>query len=246
MDTAEKILFDEYIFYLKESNCYPEKDYLTKKYRHSIYAVECAGKIYGELNKEEKCAILLHDIGCFAAAFQRNKNHAELGYEIISENPDISISVALAVRYHENDNDWNQKIIEYCSEKKYDGVIESTAIEIIKKIIDADIIANLESSLKLFGSENNCLEINQELIHFYLNNQLPDMSMVNNNSDYIIYMICGLKLINSMKTIEYIKQSGIIDRINIIIETIKTYTEDNKKVELIEAFQRKIYEQYSI
>lgn len=216
MNDFYKILRESYFECISKITDINRIKYLSDKYIHSFEVVDCAYKIFGSVDNNEIGALLLHDIGYFTFYKNNMELHTESGYLYLKTNYILSEEILASVKFHESDEKLSRDIDEYC--KKRNIMDNSKKISaIVRKVIDCDIVTNIENAVNNITIEETKKCINEKLIQCLTNNKLGKGGYINNCMDRLIYIICGLFLLSYGETIEYIKKSLLIEQIKLVM-----------------------------
>ena len=184
---------------------------LERKLKHCYATLKIASSIFS-LSQAQKDMLLLHDIGRFNQ-FEDSAtySHAVFGSELL-KGRGFDIEVVLPIKYHETDIDWQRHILndsDYVNlpDEKKRAVLFNTAL-----LKDIDIIANMEEQVG--GKVTPSKRINPIVLNNLSNGAICDSrSDVRGEVDRILYILCGLFVINLDESKRYINKKRIARRL---------------------------------
>lgn len=199
------------------SLCNKRKDdrlYLKDKYAHSYSTFEC-GSLISQNTEIEKnivsSVLLLHDIGRFYEHCRfPNFKHAEYGYEILKKENIANPLILLPIKYHETEN-W-QTALSLDEEYKKLATTEKHKVKLLcRLLVEADIIDNMRIQLKTHKNENLAdIHLNRSILENLFSGCLADDKNIKNCADEIVYILCGLSVIQLNESKKYIKDNLIV------------------------------------
>lgn len=184
-----------------------KKCFLFHKLQHSFDIVTVGSCIHKWITDDIKLALLLHDIGFFIS--RDNNEHARLGYDFLTEVGITDATILLPVLYHENDRDWKELLKKNPDYVMLDASGKKTVKNICKLVRDADIISNMRMALYDYGYAEWKFT-NKYLLDCLETRELPDNKNNQSISDNIVYLFCGLSLVNYPESFEFIKRHDLI------------------------------------
>lgn len=239
---AKKILKQQYkkiLLLSGDSN----KTYIIDKYNHLYDCLKILKKVKGKRYFKYSVPVLLHDIGRFIDNSEQDDNaHANRGYLFLKTNFTNNPMHLLPIKYHEDDLNWK---IEIKKAKEYITSSNQEKEEIVsccKLVRDIDIISNMKIILKEKIKISNKNKINKELMTLFCNQKIGKKELINNDYDKILYILCGLNLIENEECLKYIKKNQIIYK---LIDKMRkadiSNLETQKEIDLIENIIIKVY-----
>lgn len=218
---------------IKKSKQLLEKVYIERqnnpnaniKYKHLYDCINILKKLFPLTYWKYIPTILLHDIGRFFEN-EEDFNHAYYGVSFLSKNGFKDPKIILPIKYHESDENWRKllnkdKVFIILSKKNKKEIIQRCEM-----LISIDIISNMEYIMQ---KEFENKEINPVLIEKMFTDKLGDKQDIKNDIDEVIYILCGIKLIENKKCIKYLKKNNIITNLlskiqnEQVISSIKDY-----------------------
>lgn len=241
---AERILIEEYSKNIFKWKLNDEKEYMREKFIHAYSVVECAKKISGELSSEVYAALLLHDIGRFSETVWKSSfDHAVHGYNLLKGRGVNNTTILLSVKYHETDVGWRNILTEHREFKCLSNLQQNQVISCCEIVKDADIISNMKYLLSL-SNHMVTKKYNYELVDLFLNGKLGKDELVNNQFDQIIYILCGLNIINLPQSFSYLRKCGLIKQ---LVEKLQyLLVEQNCSTYIIRKIGEFLYGKYNI
>ena len=186
-----------------------KKEYLKAKFKHSQETLNIACKIYN-IRKEEGFLYLLHDIGRFRVVIDHveKEDHAYYGYKYLYNKHLFDEEVLLPIMLHETDIGWEEnlnalKLFQNLNKDEKDRVITN-----IKKLKDADILANMIVKLKNTKIEGG---LNSDIYNCLLNGKICEKDYVG-AINRAIYIISGVYILSTPEGLSFVKESGLIKK----------------------------------
>lgn len=202
-------------------------------FNHLIDCTNILIDIYKDNYEDYIAPVMLHDIGKFIDK-NNYKKHPSVAYEYLLNNYTNDSCILLPIKYHENDLDWRELIK---NEPLYIESKEKEKIEFLCTLVrDIDIISNMKKLDHEYSKEN--IELNIELVSLLENKKISQTINIENDYDKILYILCGLSLIENNECLEYIKENNIVKKLLLRLDEI-----DNRYTDKISNI---IYEEYNL
>lgn len=195
--------------YTESINAANDKEHIKLKNDHSLDCLNIVLKIK-PFNHTCAIAALLHDIGkIYEYDKDKESLHALIGYQYLKDNFTTNPLILLPIKYHENDLDWYQKLLKDNEFKNQNWLIKKRVLEYSKIVRDVDIISNMKFLSEKELKQHN-ISINKQLIKYLNEGNIGKKELIHNEYDEIIYILCGLNIIYSKQSINYLKKHEIV------------------------------------
>ncbi|MBP5352922.1 MAG: HD domain-containing protein [Alphaproteobacteria bacterium] len=216
MDTIKRILEKHY----QKNLLLCEKDeknrrYIQDKYAHAYRTLECGQAIApADIAADTLAAVLLlHDIGRFYEHLQlADFKHAEYGVRLLKDEGFTDMNILLPVKYHETD-DWQTALAADDDYQKLPAAAQNNVRLLCRILIDADIIDNMQILAKTDIQTSATMSLTTAITDCLLADKPANNKDVHNRADAIVYILCGLALINLEKSRQYLQEKHIVQNL---------------------------------
>ena len=187
------------------------KDPLKRKLKHSYQTLDIASKIF-LLSENQKEMLLLHDIGRFTQFYDSESfQHADFGFRFLMEIG-FDMKTVLPIKYHEIDTGWKNLI---ANDNYFINLADTDKKEVLfnaELLKDMDIVSNMEEQIESKVILSSSMNLN--IIKCLLNGEICDSrDEVKSEIDKILYILCGIYIINLEETKNYISSNRIVSKL---------------------------------
>lgn len=182
--------------------------------QHSIDVLYIGQQIAGpHITQALECALLLHDIGHFLEDDTNNPiGHGRLASKFLEEYGISAPEILLPVACHEDN--------EYLEEACYKDLLFQKQGQDLKReilwncriVCEADIISHMRDILKENHVDDEYYN-NMHFLNLLESGMLPTPDAVVHPYDKIMYILCGISLIQTQESIIYLKKEALVQQL---------------------------------
>lgn len=241
IDIFQNLLQNQYFLMCRD---YPSKrNEFRRVYDHLILSHATACEIFPNLEYALQISVLFHDIGKLVISDKESvKDHALKGYEWMVKREICNPEIIFGIKYHEVDEDWLGLLNR---EPRFLVLNESDkqmTVKSCKVVKDVDIVSNMIRLLK-----SPCIKVStfsDEIVDCFFTQKLGDARYVDNEFDRIVYILCGLNIINFSDSFEFLKSNSIVSGLTNLLSYLCDEVDNGSK--LVADIKRNILHRYNI